>query len=233
MAHSVAGKADGRDPRIAHHFDTAEQQRDAANIGMWVFLATEVMFFGGLFLAYTTYRLMYPQVFAQASRHLNVTIGAINTGVLITSSLTMALAVRASQTGNRWAIVGLLALTMLFGSAFLGIKAWEWHEKYIEHLIPGASFVYSAPGHAAGAAPLDAGHAQMYFVLYFFMTGLHGLHVVVGLGVLAVMLVLAYRNSFYPEYNTPVEISGLYWHFVDVVWIFLFPLLYLIHPGGG
>jgi len=195
------------------------QQRETATLGMWVFLATEVLFFGGLFAAYLVYRIWYPSTFGEASRQLHLAFGATNTAVLITSSLTMALAVRASATGRRSTLLLFLVLTMILGAAFLGIKSVEYYHKYTEHLIPGPAFRFE------GSDPL---HAQIFFSLYFALTGLHALHMIIGLGVLTVILIMALRGRFTIAWHTPVEVSGLYWHFVDIVWIFLFPLLYLI-----
>jgi cytochrome c oxidase subunit 3 len=203
----------------AHHFDTIEQQREAASLGMWVFLVTEIMFFGGMFTAYVAYRAAYPGAFAQASNHLNLLLGGTNTAVLIGSSLTMALAVYGSEVGNRKMLVGFLLATMVLGSVFLGIKAVEYHHKFEEHLVPGHSFSFPAP---------RPQNAQLFFSLYFAMTGMHALHMIIGLGLLTFLVVKASRGRFSPEYNAPVEMTGLYWHFVDIVWIFLFPLLYLI-----
>jgi cytochrome c oxidase subunit 3 len=206
---------------LREQFDTAAQQRDASTLGMWVFLITEVMFFGGMFLAYTIYRSKYPEVFAVASTSLNVFIGAANTVVLLCSSLTMVLAVRASQLNQRKAIIFWLILTLILGATFLGVKAYEWNEKFEMHHIPGmANF------HLAGT--LQQGPAQLFFSLYFAMTGLHALHMVVGVGILLTLIFQAQRGKFTAEYMTPVDIAGLYWHFVDIIWIFLFPLLYLI-----
>jgi cytochrome c oxidase subunit 3 len=207
------------DPRLKHHFEDAHQQREASTLGMWVFLATEVLFFGGLIAAYLVYRVWYPSAFGEASRHLHLTFGVTNTAILITSSLTMALAVHASATGRRAPLAGYLVLTMALGAAFLGIKGVEYYQKFAEHLIPGAAFRFEG---------IDPTHAQLFFSLYFALTGLHALHMVIGLSVLAVILVMALRGRFTAAWHTPVEISGLYWHFVDIVWIFLFPLLYLI-----
>ena len=204
---------------LAHHFDTLEQQRESASLGMWVFLAQEVMFFGGLFLAYAVYRTTYPNVFAEASHHLDVLLGGINTAILIASSLTMALAVYGSQTGKRQMLIAFLILTIVLGSAFLGIKAVEYHHKYEDRLIPGLGFNYPGP---------YARQAQLFFGLYFAMTGMHALHMVVGIGLLFWLIYEARKGRFTPEYHSPVENFGLYWHFVDIVWIFLFPLLYLI-----
>lgn len=204
---------------VAHQFDDAAQQREASNLGMWVFLATEVMFFGGLFTGYTVYRSLYPAAFAGASHRLDVGIGTINTAILLLSSLTMALAVHASQTGRRKQLAVFLAGTMLFGAAFLGIKAFEWAHKFETHLVPGPGFRYTGP---------DAAHAQIFFSFYFAMTGMHALHMIVGLGLMAFLLVTAIKGRYGPEYHTPVVIGGLYWHFVDIIWIFLYPLLYLV-----
>jgi cytochrome c oxidase subunit 3 len=204
---------------FAHQFDDADQQREATSLGMWVFLLTEIMFFGGLFTGYAVYRATYPEAFAEASRHLDYVLGAINTAVLICSSLTMALAVHGAQLGRRRALVGFLLLTILLGSAFLGIKVWEYSHKFKEHLVPGRFF--SFPGR-------EVREAQLFFSFYFTMTGMHALHMVIGIGLLGVLVVRAWRGRFSPAYNAPVELTGLYWHFVDIVWIFLFPLLYLI-----
>ena len=204
---------------LAEQFRDLEQQREASSLGMWVFLVTEIMFFGGVFLVYTVARAMHPAGFAQASRHLDVTLGGANTAVLIVSSLTMALAVYASQMGRRRALIGFLAMTIALGCTFLVIKAIEYADKFRHHLVPGSAFSFPGP---------EARPAELFFSLYFAMTGLHALHMVVGLGILSTLLVLAKRGRFTADYHTPVEISGLYWHFVDIVWIFLFPLLYLI-----
>ncbi len=206
---------------LAHHFDTPEQQYESARLGMWAFLATEVMFFGGLFMGYTVYRTAYPEVFAEASHHLPLWIGAINTGVLLCSSLTMALAVHAAQVGERKRLISFLLLTMLLGSVFLGIKAYEYYDKYQDKLMPFTGL----PFHWEEAHPEQA---EMFYNLYFAMTGFHALHMIIGIGVLAVLVVLSWRDWFSPEYFTPVEMTGLYWHFVDIVWVFLYPLLYLI-----
>ncbi len=207
--------------QVAHHFDTAEQQFDASQLGMWTFLITEVMFFGGLFAGYTVYRTLYPHAFAEASRLLDYRLGAINTAVLICSSLSMVLAVRASQLGRRRALIVYLLLTMILGAVFLGNKVMEYAHKFHEHLVPGPEF--------GPAVPLaDPQHAQLFFSFYFAMTGLHALHMIIGLGILSVLVYQSWQGRFSSEYFTPVDITGLYWHFVDVVWIFLFPLLYLI-----
>jgi len=202
-----------------HHFDSADQQKDAATLGMWVFLITEILFFGGLFMAYVVYRSGYPGAWVEASRSLDLRLGAINTAVLICSSLTMALGVQAAQLGRRKALVGWLVATILLGGAFLGIKSVEYAHKFAEHHVPGPSFVF----HGAEARP-----AQLFFSLYFAMTGMHALHMVIGLGLLLNLARQSRAGRFTPAYYTPVEMAGLYWHFVDIVWIFLFPLLYLV-----
>jgi cytochrome c oxidase subunit 3 len=207
-------------PGLAHQFDDREQQKEAGTLGMWLFLGTEILFFGGLFTAYTVYRWKLPGGFAAAHVYMDVTLGAINTGVLLLSSLTVALGVRAAQLGQRKATVGLIVATIILGLVFLGIKAVEYQHKFVEGLFPGPGFRFEGP---------YAGQAEVFFTLYFMMTGLHALHMIIGVGIMSVMAVMAYRGRFSPEYYSPIEISGLYWHFVDIVWIFLFPLLYLIH----
>ena len=207
---------------LREQFDTAEQQRDASTLGMWIFLITEVMFFGGMFLAYSIYRGKYPDVFAVASSSLNVYIGAANTVVLLCSSFTMVMAVRASQLGKRSGIIFWLILTLILGMTFLGVKAFEWNEKFEMHHVPGM-----AGFHLDGVGTMQ-GPASIFFSLYFAMTGLHAMHMVVGVGILTMLIFQAKAGKFSAAYWTPVDISGLYWHFVDIVWIFLFPLLYLI-----
>jgi len=219
-------------PELLHHFADEQQQRDASSLGMWVFLATEVMFFGGLFCAYLIYRHWYFADFAAASKSINMALGATNTAVLICSSLTVVLAVWAAQTARRTLLISSLAATMLLGLTFLGIKGIEYKDKFDEHHVPGASFSFheEIPGHRGQYA--NPSHAQIFFALYFVMTGLHALHMIIGLGIFLWLLLAAWKGRFTPEYNTPIEIGGLYWHFVDIVWIYLFPLLYLIdrHP---
>jgi cytochrome c oxidase subunit 3 len=204
---------------LQHHFDTPEQQREASSLGMWVFLVTEILFFGGLFTAYVVYRHQYAAGFAEGSRHLDVALGTFNTAVLIISSLTMALAVHSASTGRRKALIFFLVATMVLGAVFLGVKAVEYHHKFEDHLVPGPHFQFPGP---------HARSAEIFFSLYFTMTGLHAAHMVVGLGLLTALVLQARKGRYGPHYSTPVEVSGLYWHFVDVVWIFLFPLLYLI-----
>lgn len=204
---------------VAHHFDDADQQRDASALGMWLFLVTEIMFFGGLFTAYVVYRAAFPVAFHAASHELDVTLGTLNTAVLLTSSLTMALAVHAAQVGKRGMLVCCLLFTMLLGCTFVGVKGYEYWHKWHEHLIPGPHFAFHGP---------DPANAQLFFSLYFATTGLHAVHMIIGIVLLSVLSVRGARGMFGRFYYTPVELSGLYWHFVDLVWIFLFPLLYLI-----
>jgi cytochrome c oxidase subunit 3 len=186
---------------------------------MWAFLVSEVMFFGALFTGYIVYRSMYPAAFVAASHHLDVKLGAINTVVLICSSLTMALAIHAAQVGKRNAQVFHLVATMLLGATFLGIKAVEYHHKHVDHLMPGPGFMFEGP---------EASHARIFFSFYFAMTGLHAFHMIVGIAFMVFVTAKAARGAFTPKHHTLLEMTGLYWHFVDVVWIFLFPLLYLI-----
>jgi cytochrome c oxidase subunit 3 len=186
---------------------------------MWLFLITEVMFFGGLFLAYMVYRVWFPEAWSEASLELNIVMGGVNTVVLIGSSLTMAFAVRAAQTGMRRATVVWLLLTMALGLTFIIIKYFEYAEKFEHHHVPGANFAFPGP---------HAGGAEIYFSLYFTLTGLHATHMLIGFGILGTITWMAHKGRFSPEWYTPVEMSGLYWHFVDIVWIFLFPLLYLV-----
>jgi cytochrome c oxidase subunit III len=206
--------------KLQHHFDDLGQQAEASTVGMWVFLVTEIMFFGGLFLAYLIYRSSYPTGFQEASNHLNVKWGAVNTIVLIVSSLTMALGVRAAQTNAPPRTqVGWILATMALGSAFLGVKVIEYADKFTHHLVPGPNFVWEGKYPEA---------AEIFYSLYFCMTGLHALHMIIGLGIMTVIAIMAWKKQFDSTWYTPVEVSGLYWHFVDIVWIFLFPLLYLI-----
>ena len=209
-------------PALAHHFESLEEQHTASALGMWVFLVTEVLFFGGLFMAYTLYRSLYPDAFAASSHTLDITLGATNTAVLIFSSLTMALAVHAAQLGERGKLMFFLVLTMILGAVFLGVKAVEYADKFEHHHVPGLDFHFTE-----GSADV-ARHAQIFFSLYFVMTGLHAVHMVVGLGIMIWMLIWAMNGTISKEYFSPIEIAGLYWHFVDIVWIFLFPLLYLL-----
>ncbi len=209
---------------LAHQFDTLPQQRESQAVGMWIFLATEVLIFGAMFTGYASYRAKYSEAFEVASASLNVRIGAINTVVLLTSSLTMVLAVHAAQVGRRRTLIRCLILTALLGTAFMGFKAIEYYQDYRDQLVPNLAF---DPAEWS-AQHVDPGHAQLFLMFYYIMTGLHAVHLTVGIGVIVVFIVLAWRNAFPPENYMPVELAGLYWHFIDIVWIFLLPLLYLI-----
>lgn len=210
---------------LQHHFADMEQQRETSTFGMWVFLITEIMFFGGLFLSYLVYRLSYYDAFVAGSSTMHTLLGAVNTAVLICSSLTMVLAVHNAKMGHRKLTVVFLILTMVLGFGFLGIKAVEYHEHWVAHEVPGPNFQFDHP---------DAKHVEIFFSLYFAMTGLHALHMVIGIGLVSVITYFAWRGRYSAGYHNPVEITGLYWHFVDLVWIYLFPLLYLIsHRHGG
>jgi Heme/copper-type cytochrome/quinol oxidase, subunit 3 len=217
---------------LAHHFVSMEQQKEAGMVGMWLFLLTEVMFFGGLFLAYTIYRTIYPQGFLYGSHLLNVQLGGTNTVVLIVSSLTMAMAVYYSQKGETKKLIGFLTATLLLGLAFLVIKYFEYASKIHDNLFPAVGFYnpvtpeMDPTSHHAIPANLQQ-PVRVFLWIYFMMTGLHALHMIVGAGILITLILMARKGKFTKNYNSPVEISGLYWHFVDIVWIFLFPLLYL------
>jgi cytochrome c oxidase subunit III len=294
-------------PGLQHQFEDMEQQQESSTIGMWAFLAQEIMFFGGLFTAYLVFRSRYPMAFAAGSNHLDAFLGGLNTLVLIVSSLTMALAVRAAQTSQRNLQVIFIILTMIFGSVFLVVKGIEYNDKWNNGLVPMAGLnkrtpaepgkegdtveiesqhqsSLSAPQSEANRVEKEETHApnphgefqwanaelavkaqqgnfltayekqgylsngevdpskfrdkvRIFFWIYFAMTGLHALHMIIGLGIMLWLLYKAWRGTFTSEYYAPVEISGLYWHFVDIVWIFLFPLLYLLgrhflHAGG-
>jgi cytochrome c oxidase subunit 3 len=206
---------------VASHFDDREQQFEACLLGMWVFLITEVMFFGGLFATYAVYRHASPEAFADASRQLDIVLGTVNTSVLLTSSLTMALAVRAAHVGENRQATYLIGATMALGIVFLAIKFYEYAHKVHEGLAP----LLGMPFRADGPNP---GSTQLFFGLYFAMTGVHALHMVIGVALMAALVAPTWRGRFSHDNALTAEIAGLYWHFVDVVWIFLFPLLYLI-----
>ena len=219
VAHSEAHGHAVHHPKLQHHFETMQQQKEASTLGMWLFLLTEVLFFGGLFFAYLLYRMWYFEAFAEASRTIQIWPGLINTAVLIGSSLTMALGVRAAQTSQRSATVKWLILTIVLGLVFLGIKVYEYADKFEHHHVPGANFISDSPW---------AAQEQIFFSLYFTMTGLHALHMIVGVVMMSIITWMAHKGKFDSTYYTPVEMAGLYWHFVDLVWIYLFPLLYLV-----
>jgi cytochrome c oxidase subunit III len=242
---------------VPHHFESLEQQADASTLGMWVFLASEVLFFGGLFTAYTVYRSTLDSAFGEACQKLSAVIGAINTAVLLTSSLTMALAVHSARLGWRHGVQLYLAATLLLGSTFLVIKAYEWYSEYSEALVPRLRFdtkVWRKKGEEKAKESFThkdsswknqpeadrarmvraytdrfVGSVQMFYVFYFIITGLHALHMIIGLGVIVTLLLLSRRGRFGdPSDFIPIDVTGLYWHFVDIVWIFVFPILYLL-----
>lgn len=194
-------------------------------MGMWVFLITEIMFFGGMFYGYMIYRYFYPQAWAEGSQHMDFWWGTINTVVLLCSSLTMVLAVRSAQIGNRKGIVSFALITILFGLAFLGIKAIEYHSHWVKHEFPGVNFRWEGP---------YSSQVQLFFSFYWAMTGFHALHMVIGVGLVLYIVYHACKGRYGPHYYNPVENVGLYWHFVDIIWIYLYPLLYLItHKHTG
>jgi cytochrome c oxidase subunit 3 len=202
---------------IAEQFEDAQQQAEASHLGMWTFIATEILFFGGLFLAYFVYRHFYFSAFVVGSKHTDVFYGTLNSVILLTSSFTMALAVQFAKVGQTKLIVRCLLLTIFLGVSFLVVKGFEYHKDIADQLVPGAHFNPTLPL-----------QSQIFFWLYWTMTGLHGVHILIGLGILTVMTLLAQREKFSANYHTPIEITGLYWHFVDIVWLFLYPLLYLV-----
>jgi cytochrome c oxidase subunit III len=242
-------------------FQTLEQQKESATLGMWVFLLTEILFFGGMFMAYTVNRHAYPTAFGVGGNMLSLPLGFANTIVLILSSFTMAMSVWSAQTSKKKLVPLFLIATLALGTVFLGIKVIEYKQKFDHHVIPGHNFdiTYCSRNQAAcnlddtdfakeqkeiregidaerapGMSEADAltalnAHAQLYFSLYFGMTGLHALHMIIGAGLLLWLIFEGFKGRFDANYNTPVENIGLYWHFVDIVWIFLFPLLYLIN----
>jgi cytochrome c oxidase subunit 3 len=203
---------------IAHQFDDIEQQREAGRLGMWVFISTEILLFGGLFLSYTVYSALYPGAFSIGSEQTDFWLGTSNTAVLLVSSLTMALAVHAAQEGKRRSLAVFLLITMALGVSFLGIKFYEYYLDYGKHLIPGLNFTYKS-----GEPPA----VQLFFLMYFFMTGLHAVHMTIGISLLGVMTLLALKKRISEHHFAPIEIAGLYWHLIDIVWVFLYPVLYL------
>lgn len=204
---------------LQHHFVDSEQQFDAAKFGMWIFLVTEILFFGGLFAAYIIYRAWYPEMFTLASEELNTLWGAVNTIVLIGSSLTVAMAIKSAQLNQIRNIAINLGITITLACIFMLIKYFEWEHKFHLGIFPGESYTFEG---------IDHPKVSIFFSLYYLMTGLHGIHVLIGIGIMTWLLVRSLRGDFNSEYYTPIEISGLYWHLVDIIWIFLFPLFYLI-----
>jgi cytochrome c oxidase subunit III len=221
----------GHPPFLRHHFETIEQQHEAVSLGMWIFLLTEFMLFGGAFAGYSVYRNWYSPAFAAGSHHLSLLGGAVNTFFLITSSFLMAMATRAAKMRERGLLGAFLAGAIVFGLLFLGLELFEWHDLFEQHLVPGINF--NPTPFITGAHPLMrdmAVRTEMFFGLFFAMTGLHLLHLTIGLGLLVYLWVRARAGAYTTGFTTPVDNIGLYWHFVDLVWTFLFPLLYLVRP---
>ncbi|MBI4041675.1 MAG: cytochrome c oxidase subunit 3 family protein [Deltaproteobacteria bacterium] len=204
---------------VPHHFETAQQAFESAKLGMWLFLVTEILLFGVLFCIYIMYRGLYPEMFHEASLHLNRVMGATNTAVLLISSFTMAMAVHRAKHDDRVTAVRMLAITFFCGVIFMTIKYFEYTHKIHEGLLPAGMFSYDHVTHVK---------MPLFFSLYFMMTGLHGIHVLVGMGLILWVMVRCQRGAFGHAYSTPVELTGIYWHLVDLIWIYLFPLLYLI-----
>lgn len=222
------GHDHGHHPNLAHHFHTLEQQHESAKLGLWLFLLTEILLFGGLFCFYSIYHAWKPELFVEMNKLLSWQMGATNTVVLIFSSLTVALSIRAIQLGKSKQCVALLAITIVCGAMFMVVKGFEYKAKYDHGLLPGKYYNYH-PDPAHGYMPISEGaNPHIFLSIYFAMTGTHGLHVLIGMALLTWVAIRAAKNEFSPEYYTPVEMCGLYWHLVDLIWIYLFPLLYLI-----
>lgn len=240
-------------PVLKHHFDNLEQQHSAERLGMWMFLVTEVLFFSGLFVAYTAYRMWYPDEFKEASSHLILWVAAVNTALLITSSMTMTFAIRCAQLGDRSGLIRNLLITAALGTGFMGFKAYEYTTDYNERLVPGRLFREShvahdiekkAAEHNAGKSATDPGYEnpeprlqrlQIFLCFYYIMTGIHGIHIIVGIGCILWLVQQAYAGKIPRENYSTVEVVSLYWHLVDMIWLFLMPLLYLTGAGmkGG
>ncbi|HEX4050122.1 MAG TPA: cytochrome c oxidase subunit 3 family protein [Steroidobacteraceae bacterium] len=212
-----------RDPFVEEQFDDAVQQREAATFGMWVFLSTEILFFGVLFASYTICRVLHPQGFAIASRRTDMLFGSIETAVLLVSSSLIALALRAIKLGRRRLTVGLMVGTAALGICFLTMHGFEYHKEYTEHLIPGIDFMQTGR---------FAYEVELFFCLYYFITGFHSLHVLIGVSVILVLALRVARGAFGPQRHTTLELTALYWHLVDIVWIFVYPLIYLVGRAG-
>lgn len=227
MASIPAAKAD-HPAHLQHHFVSSEQQLDAAKMGMWLFLVTEVLLFSGMFVTYTVFRVWYPEVFEHSAELLDWRLGALNTLVLLASSFTVALGIHYAQKDNRKGLIINLILTLLFAVIFLVVKYFEYSGKFAHGVFPGMNFAPHGVSAAHNYADYNIPFAAQFFSIYFVMTGLHGLHVLIGIGLFIWITTRAFRGHFTSSYYTPVEMTGLYWHLVDIIWIFLFPLLYLI-----
>lgn len=210
---------------VAHHFEDIDQQNESAILGMWLFLGQEIMFFGGLFAVYIVYRFKYPEAWAAGSSELDIYLGTLNTVVLLVSSLTMALAVWSAQTGRQKGLVRFLFATLSLGLVFLFVKGIEYHAKFVHHHVPGINFQF----HSEAFPNAAENHVQLFYALYFIMTGMHAFHMVIGAGLLIWLIVLAKKGTFGSHNFMKVELTGFYWHFVDIVWVFLYPLIYLVN----
>ena len=219
MSDVAVGRQEQASPFLQHHFSEMEQQYDAGKIGMWLFLVTEILLFGGLFVGYGIMQSMHPEAWVAAHHHLDRTLGSLNTVVLLVSSFTMVMAVHSAKNANRKATIVFLTLTLVCAAVFLGVKYMEYSHKFHEGLLPGKFY-----SHHGDAVPGQF----MFFSFYFMMTGLHGLHILGGMAAIGWVLRRAVRGDFSRAYYTPVDLVGLYWHLVDLIWIYLFPLLYLI-----
>lgn len=223
QATQIAGNAAGQlSPQfqVAHHFDSADTQFEASKLGVWIFLVTEILLFGGLFCGFIIFRSWHLDAFIEAHHRLDKVMGGINTVVLICSSLTMALAIRAAQTNNRRLVGILLGITLACAAGFMVIKGFEYHHKWVDGLFPGRSF--------NPVVPFVNPDANIFFGLYFVMTGIHGFHVLIGMGLITWLLIKNSKGHFSSRYYTPLEGVGLYWHLVDLIWIYVFPLVYLV-----
>jgi cytochrome c oxidase subunit 3 len=217
-------------PVLKHHFEDLGQQHACERLGMWMFLVTEILFFGGLFAAYTIYRMLYPHEFELASSHMDRTIATVNTVFLITSSLTMTLAIRSAKLGDRAGLIRNLLLTLALGTAFMVMKGFEYAHEFHEGLVPGKLFDAKFKNEAVEQG-LDPGKVQLFLCFYFVMTGIHGIHIIVGLGCILWLVYEAATGGIPPENYSTVEVVSLYWHLVDAIWLFLMPLLYLAGAG--
>jgi len=215
-------------PHLQHHFVSSEQQFDAAKMGMWLFLITEILLFSGMFVAYTVYRVWHPEVFAHVSDLLDWRLGGLNTVVLLASSLTVALSIHYIQQGDQRKMMLNLLITILCAAIFMVVKYFEYTSKFEHGVFPGGHYEPHGMAHGHDYAEYDIPYAPQFFSIYFVMTGIHGFHVFVGMGVFSWLITRALRGHFSAEYYTPIELTGLYWHLVDIIWIFLFPLLYLV-----
>ena len=226
--HEGDAHANGHPAHLQHHFVSSEQQFDAAKMGMWLFLITEILLFSGMFVAYVVYRVWHPEVFEAASTLLDPFWGGVNTVVLLTSSLTVALAIRYIQEDDQKWLFWNLIFTLILAGCFMVVKYIEYTGKFAHGVFPGAGYEPHGVSHGVDYADFDIPYAPQFFSIYFVMTGIHGFHVLIGMVIMAVLAFRTKRGAFSSAYYTPVELSGLYWHLVDIIWIFLFPLLYLI-----